>query len=311
MPFTEAGNAAVTRTELDSVFSQAFEYADTFPGQATANDAELFIPINTDHSGYFYEVYMGVGFYQNTGETQNVATSTPQVTNKTFVAVADFTNGVYLSKDLFDDNMHGVWAATVADMARMARVTQDKNAFQIFRGAFTTTLTPDGNALCSTHTLIQGTTTTNTYSGATSALSDTSLNTAIIALRQQPNQRGITLGGVPSILLVPSALFKLAIQLTDSALVSESSNNAINIYRSAYGFKVSTSIWLDSVNGGSDTAWFLLSKNHGIRRLIRQGLETNFRDWSYSDNREYFYQANYREQYFAQDYGGVVGFVGV
>lgn len=310
MPFTEAANAAVTRTELDSVFYQAFEYADTFPGQATANDSELFVPINTDHSGYFYEVFMGVGFYQNTGETQNVATSTPQVTNKTFVAVADYTNGVYLSKDLFDDNMHGVWAATVADMARMARVTQDKNAFSIFRGAFTTTLTPDGAALCGTHTLIQGTTYTNSFTGAGSALSDTELNVAIIALRQQPNQRGITLGGVPAILLVPSALFKLAIQLTDSALVADSSNNAINIYRSAYGFKVMTSIWLDSVNGGSDTAWFLLSKNHGIRRLIRQGLETNFRDWSYSDNREYFYQANYREQYFAQDYGGTVGFVG-
>lgn len=311
MPFTESGNAAITRTELDAVFYQAFEYADTFPGQATANDAELFIPIQTDHSGYFYEVFMGVGFYQNTGELQNVAVSTPQVTNKTFVAVADFTNSVYLSKDLFDDNMHGVWASTVADMARMARVTQDRNAFGIFRGATTTSLTADGVALGGTHTLIQGTTYTNLFTGSTTALSDTSLNTAIIALRQQPNQRGITLGGVPAILLVPSALFKLAIQLTDSALVADSGNNAINIYRSAYGFKVMTSIWLDAVNGGSDTQWFLLSKNHGIRRLIRQGLETNFRDWSYSDNRQYFYQANYREQYFAQDYGGTVVFAGV
>lgn len=308
--FTEALNAAVTRTELDAVFYQNFEYTDTTPSMATAQDSEIFVPIQTDHSGYFYEVYKGVGLWAQTGETNTVASSTPRVANKVFVQVLDWTQSVYLSKDMFDDNMHGVWSAIVADMARKARQTQDFNAFSIFRGAFTTTLTADGQALCSTHTLIGGGTVVNTTTGAGSALSDTSLYTAIVQLRQQVDQAGVPSGNVPAVLLVPTALFKLALQLTDSALVADSSNNAINVYRSTYGFKVMTSFWMDSVNGGSDTAWFLLAKNHGVRRLIRQGIETSFRDWSYSDNRTYFYQGNFRESYFAQDYGGIVGFVG-
>ena len=308
--FNEQVNAAVTRTELDSVFYQNFEYVDSTPSMATAQDAEIFVPIQTDHSGYFYEVFGGVPLFVQTGETNTVASSTPKVANKTFVQVLDWTQSVYLSKDMFDDNMHGVWSAVVADLARKARISQDYYAFGIFRGAFTTTLTPDGNALCSTHTLIFGGTTTNSASGAGSALSDTSLYTAMVSLRQQPDQRGIALGNVPAVLLVPSALFKLALQLTDSALVADTNNNAINVYRSTYGFKVMTSIWLDAVNGGSDTAWFLLAKNHGVRRLIRQGVETSFRDWSYSDNRSYFYQANYRESYFAADYSGIFGNVG-
>lgn len=309
--FTEAVNAAVTRTELDAVFYQNFEYVDSTPSMATSSDAEIFVPIQTDHSGYFYEVFQGPGLWGQTGETSTVHSSTPRVANKVFVQVLDWTQSVYLSKDMFDDNMHGVWAAIVADMARTGRVTQDQNAFAVFRGAFTTTFTADGNALCSTHTLISGGTSVNGFSGASTALSDTSLYTAMVFLRQQVNQAGIPLGNVPAVLLVPSALFKLALQLTDSALVADNNNNAINVYRSTYGFKVMTTIWLDAANGGSDTAWFLLAKNHGIRRLVRQGIETAFRDWSYSDNRTYFYQGNFRESYFAQDYAGIIGMQGV
>lgn len=172
-------------------------------------------------------------------------------------------------------------------------------------------MTADGNALCSTHTLINGGTTSNTASGASSALSPTSLYTAIVNLRQQPDQAGITLGNVPAYLVVPSALFKHATEITDSALIADSANNNLNIYRSAYGITIFTSIWMDAVNGGSDTAWFLLSKNHSISRLIRQGIETKLRDWSMSNNRTYFYQANFREEVFVPDYVGVYGAAGV
>ena len=305
--FTEAQNLAITRTELDYVFFQEFEYDAAQPEIATAQTAELFKPQQTVHSAEIFEVFMGVPMFQQTGETQTVPTATPKVGNKTFAYVLDWTLGVYLSKDMFDDNMHGVWARIVEDMARKARVTQDYNAFAIFRGAFTTTLTPDGDALVSTHTLLNGSTYSNLVSNG-SGLTSTSLFNLIVALRQQPDQRGITLGNVPAILLVPTALFKTALELTDSALIADTANNAINVYRSTYGFKVVTSIWLDAINGGSDTACFLLSKNHGITRLIRQGVETDLRDWRYSDNRSYFYQANFRENYYAADYIGVVAF---
>lgn len=204
--------------------------------------------------------------------------------------------------------MHGVWARIVQDMALKARVTQDYNAFGIFRGAFTTTLTADGAAwISATHTLINGQTYSNLITNPSgTGLTSDSLYALIVALRQQPDQAGVLLGNVPSILVVPTKLFKKAIELTDSALIADSANNAINVYRSAYGFRVMTSPYMDLAVGGSDTAFFLLSKNHAVTRLIRQGIQTSLRSWEYSNNRTYFYQANFRESYYVPDYVGAV-----
>jgi len=203
--------------------------------------------------------------------------------------------------------MHGVWSKTVSDFAMVARVTQDQNAFSIFRNGFTTTLTADGSAFFSTHTTISGVTVQNNDTGV---LSVDNLNGGIVGLRQQKNQAGVLLGNVPSILLVPSKLFKKAIEITESALIADSADNNINVYRSSYGMKVMTSPWLDATVGGSDTAWFLLSKNHSVTRLIRQGIQTALRDWIYSNNRTYFYQANFREEVFVYDYVGAWGSTG-
>ena len=204
--------------------------------------------------------------------------------------------------------MHGVWSKTVADFALVARVTQDQNAFAFINGGFTTSLTADGQPLFGTHPLIGGGTVVNTFTGA---LSPTTLNNLIIALRQQKNQAGVILGDVPSILLVPSALFKHAIEITESALIADASTNNLNVYRSAYGITVFTSPYLDAVAGGSDTAWFLLSRRHSITRLVRQGIQTALRDWTMSNNRTYFYQANFREAIYAPDYSGAVASTGL
>ena len=115
------------------------------------------------------------------------------------------------------------------------------------------------------------------------------------------------MGNTPAVLLVPSALYKKAIEITESALMADSANNNINVYRSAYGITVYTSIYLDNAFGGSDTAWFLLSRNHSVTRTIRQGVQAVLTDWSYSNNRTYNYQANFREVVSAIDYVGVYG----
>ena len=306
--FTEAQNFAIVQTELDTVFFQNFEYDGSNPGIATAQTAALFKPVTTDHAAYIGQVNKGTGLWNVIGETQTVPTDTPAVRNKYTVYVKDFANSIELSKDLFDDNMHGVWSQDVKDFALKARVTQDDNAFALFRNAFTTTLTADGVAFISaSHALIGGGTTSNLISGA---LSDTTLNNAIVALRQQKDQSGVILGGVPSMLLVPSKLFKYAVQLTESALVADNANNAINVYRSAYGITVYSSPYLGADAGGSDTAWFLMTPNHSVSRLIRQGIETALRPWQYSNNRTYLYQGNFRESVFVPDYSGVVGSTG-
>lgn len=193
-------------------------------------------------------------------------------------------------------------------MALTALATQDRQAFNLFNNAFTTTLTADGQAYIGTHTLLSGGTYTNLISGA---LAETTLFNAVTALYNQPSQAGVALGNEPAILVVPPKLMKLAIQLTDSVLVSDSGNNAVNYYRSMLGIEVMTNPYLSLAYGGSDTQWFLLSKRHSITRLVRQGIETALRDWRFSNDRTYFYQGNYREQYFVPDYSGAVGSTGV
>jgi len=156
--------------------------------------------------------------------------------------------------------------------------------------------------------LIGGGTVSNIVTGA---LTPTTLNDAIVSLAQQKNQAGVIMGNVPAVLLVPSALFKKAIEVTQSALIADSSNNNLNVYRSSFGITVWTSPYLGAAAGGSDTAWFLMGRTHGVTRLIRQGIQTSLRDWSYSNNRTYFYQANFRETTFVADYVAVVGSLGL
>lgn len=307
--FTEAQNLAIVRTELDSVFFQNFDYDATTPEIETATSGNLFKVVPTEHAQYIHEINKGTGLWNKIGETQTVPTSTPSVRNKQTISVADFADSIELSKDLFDDNMHGVWAEDVRQFALMARVTQDDNAFGLFRNAFTTTLTADGvSYINSAHTLLGGGTVNNLITGA---LSTTTVNNALVALREQKNQAGVILGGVPSILLVPAKLFKLGTEITDSALISDSGNNALNVYRSAYGFIVKSSPYLGAAAGGSDTAWFMLTRNHSVSRLVRQGIETALRPWQYSNNRTYLYQGNLREEVYVPDYAGSVGSTGL
>ncbi len=286
---------------------------------ATAMTAEIFKVTDTTHAAYIGTIHKGPGLFSKIGEVQAVPSYVAKVANKWTVTIADFAEGIEVSKNLFDDDIHGEWNAQVADLAIMARRTQDANAFKIFRGAFTTTLTADGSAFIGSHTLIGGGTINNEIvtadvSGATTtALTTSSFNVAMQRLATTKSQSGVPLQCVGDILLVPPAIYTQARQIATSALVPENGNNAVNVFSMDYAVRVYQSVWLgtagaDSVNAGSDTAWFLLdSRRHAIRRFVRQGVQTALRDWTMSNNRTYYYQANFREEVFVPDYIGVVG----
>ncbi len=309
--FSEQDNLAIVRTELDEVFFQTLSYDATSPGVATASTGAIFKQIGGwDRQAYIYEVNKDVGLFDIIGETAQVPLDTPKVRNKVIATMKDFAKGIELSKDLFDDVMHGVWSQDVTKFALKARVSQDAYAFSKYNGAFTTSLTADGvSFINASHVLIGGGTTSNILSS--SPLSNSTFNTGMVTLRTQVDQAGVILGDVASCLLVPPALFQEAIQITESALVADSGNNNINVWRSAYGVEVYSSPYLSAAAGGSDTAWFLLTPHHSVTRVIRQGIETALRPWQYSNNRTYLYQANFREEVTIPDYAGAVGATGV
>lgn len=305
---TDAMNFAAVKTELDRIFYQKFAWETAFPSLATAETAALFKPMQIDRAAYVEEIFMGSPLYSNVSEVQTVPSTTPMAGNKLTTYVQDYAQAKDISKDFFDDNMHGFYAKIIEDMAVKARVTMTNNAFAVFRGAFTTTLTADGAPLVGNHTLLNGQSYSNLVSGA---LTVTTFNDALVKIAQQPDQAGVILGNQGRYLVVPQPLFTHATQITQSALVADSANNNLNVYRSAFGITIYTSPYLGASAGGSDTAWFLLAENHCITRIIRQGIQTYLRDWGMSNNRTYNYQANYRETVYCPDFVGVVASPGV
>lgn len=306
--FTEGDNLDITYTKLDSVLFEQFNARKMFPFRAVAQDSRIFKVIDTTHSQYIEEVNKDVTLFVNTAELSPVATSVPAVRNEYITPINTYTNSIRPSKQLFDDAMHNVWQNDVKAMANKFFVTQDINAFGLYRGSTTTTLCANGATLVSTsYPLIGGGTDFNQITGP---ISETSLESAIVQMAQQKDEAGVVLGNFPVMLLGPQARLDDMVRLTKSVLTPSTANNAVNVYLSIYGFEVMATPYLGSVvAGGSDQNVYLLSDSHTVTRYLRQGLETALTNWTYSQNLTYFYQANFREGYGAPSQVGLMGII--
>ncbi len=297
-------NPNIVKTALDKVFFPVFN-GDMHPGLVTAESSAVFNQETTDKAAEIAEIFKGSGLWDQRAEEQDVPQGQFQVGNTKTFTVTNFAKSLDVSKNLFDDDQFNVINKAVTDMARKGRMTRDKNAFAVYRNAFTTALTADGAALVSdSHTTLGGFTVDNKM---TAALSESSLNDAIVMLVEQLSQDGVISGSMPKTLVVPPKLFKLACEITESELRSGTGNNDENVYSTKYNIEVAMSPWLGAAAGGSDTAWFLIGDNHTITRWVRQDMKTDIVDYKYQRNNNYIYKGEYREVVGAMDYVGVVG----
>lgn len=300
-------NPSVVKTALDSVFYPEFEYKQQ-PGWVGATSPLLFKQMKTDRAAEITEVFKGVGLFDSYAEEADVPSEAARVTNQKTLSVLTYGKSMDIPKNFFDDNMHNTYSEMTKDFAQKGRISMDDNAMAVYRGAFTTTLVNSGATLVSdSHTLIGGGTVDNKL---TAALSETSLNTAIVMLAEQKDEVGVVVGGNPATLLVPPALFKTACEIVESEMRSGTADNDMNVYSDKYGITVATSNRLGAAVGGSDTAWFLLGRNHGVVRIVRQGMTTDLVDYKYQRNNNYIYKANFREVVGARSYTGIVGSTG-
>jgi len=297
-------NPAVVKTELDEVFMQEFEI-EPGPQIATATDALVFRQSSVDNAAKIMEVFKGSGLWEERAEEQDVPQDTPRVDDKITYSVLNFAKSVDITKNFFDDDMHDVVGEMIRDFGEMARITQNDKAMESYRNSFTTFLTADGAALYSnTHTNINGDTVDNLEEGV---LTEANLETMIVSLGQQINQAGVIRGHRPNALLVPMALFKDASEILDSELRQGTADNDINVYSDKYGIFLKQSPYLGATAGGSDSAHFLLARNHSVMRWERQGVTTDLVDWKLQRNNNYIYKGEYREMYGAVTYEGTVG----
>jgi len=308
MSFSSGLNYDVVKTYLDDVFAQEWDEKD-MPGRVDATSSSVFKQETTDKAAEIQEVFKGVGLWEVFAEEADVPEDAPRIANAKTFTVLNYGKSIDISKNFFDDAKFGSIEKMTKDLAQKGKWTRDHNAFGIFRTAFTTATTADEVALCSnSHTNINGDTIDNLLTGV---LSETALNDAIKMLYEQKDQAGVVAGSMPTTLLVPPALFKTACEICESQLRSGTADNDMNVYSDKYGIVVATSNRLGAASGGSDTAWFLLGKNHSITRWVRQDIIKDLVDYKYQRNNNYIYKSFYREMTGALDYVGIIGSTGL
>lgn len=219
--------------------------------------------------------------------------------NKTFRMIK-YAKMIAISKEMIRDEKWGLINKSVQSIGRSAKETQLVNAFNVFNGAFSSSLTPsfDGVALISaSHPSLVGNQ-SNTLA-AQSDLSDTSLKEAERVFRKVQDERGKRLNILPKVLLVAPDNMHNARELTLSPFLPGTANNNIN---SIGKYQVIDSPYLTDAD-----AWFLLSepRDHGLRVITRQELETE----SDMDKKAgvLYYVADYREAVGADQWRGIVG----
>jgi phage major head subunit gpT-like protein len=202
----------------------------------------------------------------------------------------NYGTSIEVSANQIDDRDYSSELDEAKDLGVAANFSQDESGFQLFNGGFATTTLVRGYNMSwygdakpwfsTVHpTPVPGASTQSNASSTGITFGDDNLEVARLALTFQNTDDGIPLSllGSPT-LVVPAALEKKAEQVTMSELVSENANNAINFYKGS--MSVVSAPFLDSSNGGSATAWYLMipgraKAHHTVRQAPTMNQDVN------------------------------------
>jgi phage major head subunit gpT-like protein len=217
-----------------------------------------------------YTSKTGFGKLRKFTDGDDVPTVTRDRSYTTSVTYNNYGGSVEVTKNQIEDRDFAAELDEMKDLSRSANYSVDESAMQIFNGGFATTTTVNGWEMTwygdakPQYSTIHPTTTVggSTQSNASSTgikLGFDNFQTARLALELQKEDNGLalTMSG-KNTLVVPLILEKTAMETINSPLVPENANNAINVYNGTTD--IVTSKFLDSTNGGSNTAWFLINR---------------------------------------------------
>lgn len=231
-----------------------------------------FMKMRTDDAQqYNVSGLTGAGLLAKRTEQNGYTTNRRYKTYDTNYAHTTYSMRLELSMEqLQDRDFDGIF-----DESRQQRIASEfyrqRAMFQVFNGAFATTtavngvdltLYGDGVPLCSTiHPRVDGGSSQSNASSTGIVLNEANIETARIALAKQLLDDGTPMRNLGKLtLVVPVDLEKTAKIITGSNLRSGTANNDINIYSGGAIDIVSTHL-LSAVNGGSNSAWFLVAEN--------------------------------------------------
>lgn len=191
---------------------------------------------------------------------------------KTYVTSVDYTAyaaKIEITRENLMDRDFSSQLDEAMDIGRASNFSQDEAGLQLFNGGFDTRKDSirgyrfqyynDTVPTFSVQhpSVVPGQSAQSNASATGAVLSETNLETARLALRKQATDAGgpLTMGGSETLVL-PLALEKTGRVITESEKVNGSGFNDINVYNGTVGMM--TSVLLDAVHGGSDTAWYLI-----------------------------------------------------
>ncbi len=179
------------------------------------------------------------------------------------------------------------------DLSIAANFSQDRAGMQLFNGGFSTattvngyrvTLYGDGVPTFSTvhPTVVPGQSTQSNASSTGVSFGHDNLEVGRVALKLQRTDDGIPLALMgKETLVVPANLEREAQEETMSQLDPETGNNAINVFNGT--MDMVSSNFLDAVNGGSNTAFFLTIRGrdkmyHEVRQAPTLEMDKNIKN---------------------------------
>jgi len=208
----------------------------------------------------------GFGLLQLTTEGASVDYEDPVQMYDVTYTHQKYTKGFKVSEEMVEDDQYNVIKGKPAQLARAARRTTEYSAANVFNRAFSTSYTGgDAVPLCSTiHPRSDGGSTQSNASTTGITLTESNLETARIAFREQLDDKGMRIQVMPNTLVVPIDLEKTAKIITGSNLRSGTADNDTNIYQGM--FKVIAWEYLTLNN----TMWFLLdTRQHKLNWFWR------------------------------------------
>ncbi len=191
---------------------------------------------------------------------------------KTYVTSVDYTaysaNIEVTREDIVDRDFSNQLDEAI-DLGRAANYSIDEAGLQLFNGGFDTRKETilgyryqyynDGVPTFSTQhpSVVPSQSAQSNASSTGLVLSEANVETGRLALRKQQTDAGgpLVMGGMETLVL-PITLEKTGRQITESTLIPGSQNNEINVYQGT--MNMTSSVFLDAINGGSDTAWYIV-----------------------------------------------------
>lgn len=238
---------------------------------------------------------------------------------KTYTTKTVFVNygeAVDVTGNQIEDRDFDAELDEMKDLSRSANYSVDESSVQLFNGGFATTTTVngyditwygDGVPLFSTihPTVVPGASTQSNASSTGISLTHDNLETARLALMLQQQDNGLALGMAGKLtLVVPLNGEKNAKETVMSDLTPQNANNAINTFKGS--MDVVSTIFLDTVNGGLNSQWFLVNEamsklNFVSRQDKRLNSQVSIR------NKVVTYTVDARWSVVAKDWRGVWG----